>query len=73
MKIGNKKKKENALKSQWQLKVKTSKLPKARENAGDGVVNGFNFGSDWLRKWLWTNHRAKYAKPKQSLGYFQYN
>ena len=53
--------------------VKTSKLPKARENAGDGVVNGFNFGSDWLRKWLWTNHRAKYAKPKQSLGYFQYN
>ena len=26
-----------------------SKLPEARENAGDQVVIGFNFESDWLR------------------------
>ena len=31
------------LKSQWELKVKTNKLPKARENAGDQVVIGFSF------------------------------
>ena len=30
---------------------KTSKLPKARENADDQVVTGFNFASDWLREW----------------------
>ena len=28
------------LKSQWELKTKTTKLPKARENAGDQVVIG---------------------------------
>ena len=33
--------KENTFKSQWQLKVKPTKLTKARENAGDQVVNGF--------------------------------
>ena len=27
------------------------KQPKARENAGDQVVIGFSFASDWLRKW----------------------
>ena len=30
--------KENNFKSQWELKVKIAKLPKARENAGDQVV-----------------------------------
>ena len=29
--------------------VKSSKQPKARENAGDQVVIGFSFASDWLR------------------------
>ena len=37
------------LKSRRELKTETSKLPKARENAGDQVVVGFSFVSDWLR------------------------
>ena len=41
--------KENTFPSQWELKVETTKLPKARENAGDQV--GFSFASDWLREW----------------------
>ena len=28
--------------------MKTTKLPKARENAGDQVVIGVSFASDWL-------------------------
>ena len=43
--------KESALKSQWELRIKPTKLPKARENAGEQVVIGFNFESDWLREW----------------------
>ena len=31
--------------------MKTTKLPKARENAGDQVVIGFNFTNDWLIEW----------------------
>ena len=46
------------------------KQPKARENAGDQVVIGFSFASDWLRKWREFFRpiagRSK-AKPKQSL------
>ena len=34
-----------------ELKVKTAKSPKALENAGDQVVIGFSFVSDWLRDW----------------------
>ena len=34
-----------------ELKVKTAKSPKTRENAGDQVVIGFSFASDWLRDW----------------------
>ena len=30
---------------------KTSKPPKARENAGNQVVIGVSFASDWLRQW----------------------
>ena len=40
--------KENTVKSQRQLEVKTTKLLKARENAGDQVLIGFSFASDWL-------------------------
>ena len=36
--------------SQWELKVKITRLRKARENAGDQVVNDFNFASDWLKE-----------------------
>ena len=34
---------------------------KVRENAGDQVVIGFSFASDWFRvaRVFWTNHRAK--------------
>ena len=35
MSIEIKKKKENTSKGWWELKVKATKLPKARENAGD--------------------------------------
>ena len=31
-----------------QKEAKQEKLPKARENAGDQVVIGFSFASDWL-------------------------
>ena len=40
--------KENTVKSQRKLEVKTTKLLKARENAGDQVLIGFSFASDWL-------------------------
>ena len=39
------------LKSQRELKTKTTKLPKARENAGDQVVIDVSFASDWLGEW----------------------
>ena len=42
---------------------KTTKLTKARENAGDRVVICFSFTFDWLIKRVarvfWTNNRAK--------------
>ena len=59
------------MKNQRELKVKPSKLPKAREkagksgekreNAGDQVVIDVHFESDWLRvvRVFWTNHREK--------------
>ena len=54
--------KENNFKSQWELKLDTIKLPKARENAGDQVVIGFYF-CIWLvervARVFWANHRAK--------------
>ena len=28
-----------------------NKLPKARENAGDQVVFGYSYSSDWLKEW----------------------
>ena len=59
------------MKNQRELKVKPSKLPKAREKAGKGgkrrekagdqVVIDVHFESDWLRvvRVFWTNHREK--------------
>ena len=44
-------KKENTFKNQWELKVKTTKLPEVQENAGDQVVIDICFASDWLREW----------------------
>ena len=43
--------KEISYESQSEFKVKTTKLPKARENAGDQVAAGFSFACDWLREW----------------------
>ena len=40
--------KKKCLKSQWEFKVKTIKLPKARENAGDQVVIGRKSGTIFL-------------------------
>ena len=37
------KEKENVFKSQREFKVKTKKLPKARENAGDQIAIGLSF------------------------------
>lgn len=31
--------------------MKTSKLPKAQENAGEQVMIGFSFTCDWLTEW----------------------
>ena len=41
---------ENITRSQSDFGVKTSKLPEARENAGDQVVIGFSFEYDWVTK-----------------------
>ena len=58
---------------QWEHKVKTSKLPRARENMSDQVATGFACESDWLRKWLDSSllitERSK-AKLKRSLNTF---
>ena len=45
------KRKENITRSLLQLKVKTSKLPKARENASHQIVFFISFECDWSRKW----------------------
>ena len=54
--------------SQWELRVETANLLKARENASDQVVFGFSFTFDWLRLWREFSgpitQRSK-AKPKQ--------
>ena len=62
--------KENVKSSQWQLKVKTGKLPKARENEGDQATIRFSFEYDWLRKKRKISGpitRRSKAKEKQSL------
>ena len=41
----------NILHSRYELHVRISKLLDAQENAGDQIVIGFSFASDWLRKW----------------------
>ena len=53
--------------------MKTSKLLKARENAGDQVAIVFSFASDWLRGWhefFWSNHRVRLSKTKVILDIF---
>ena len=62
-------KKEKIFKSQWELKVKTTKLPKVQKMLATNGVIGFSLASDWLRKW-WKFCRSILtegikAKPKQ--------
>ena len=51
------------------IKVTTSKLPKARENAGDQDEIDLSFASDWLREWRKFSEpitKQRKAKPLQS-------
>ena len=61
--------KEISYESQSEFKVKTTKLPKARENAGDQVAVDFSFACNLFREWREYSgpirERSK-AKPKQS-------
>ena len=43
--------KEKIFTSRCELEVKTTKLSKARENAGGEVMIGVTFASNWLKKW----------------------
>ena len=43
--------KGKTLKSHRELRVKSTKLPKARENAGDQAAIGLSFAFDWFREW----------------------
>ena len=65
--------KENVFKSQREFKVKTKKLPKARENAGDQVAIGLSFPFDWLpervARVFWTDHWAKYSNINEISDY----
>ena len=67
--------KENIKRNQQELKVRTSNLPRARENADDQVAIGFSFESDWLRKWREFSRqiiKRSEAKPEQSRGYYRH-
>ena len=43
--------KGKTLKSHRELRVKSTKLLKARENAGDQAAIGLSFAFDWFREW----------------------
>ena len=66
---GQSEERNTSVRCQRELKVKTAKLPKARENAGDRVMIGVSFAFNWLREWrkfsLPIRERIK-AKPMQS-------
>ena len=49
--IESRKTKTKVITMSHQKEAKQEKLPKARENAGDQVVIGFSFASDWLGEW----------------------
>ena len=42
---------KDTFKSQWELKVKQTKLIEVQQNASNQVVLGFSFVFDWLREW----------------------
>ena len=62
-------KKENTFKNQWELKVKTTKLPEVQENAGDQVVIDFGFASNiigWESGASFLDQSQSEVKLKQS-------
>ena len=59
---------EDTFMSQWPLKVKTTKLPKERENTDDQVMIGYSFTSEWLREWCkFSGPITEQSKPKLKL------
>ena len=59
---------EDTFMSQWPLKVKTTKLPKERENTDDQVMIGYSFTSEWLREWCkFSRPITEQSKPKLKL------
>ena len=59
---------KNLRSPQWQLILKTTKLARAREDAGDQVAIDFSFASDWLRESgaSFLNQSQSEVKQKQS-------
>ena len=60
--------KKNTLKSQWKLKVKVTKLLKARENAGDQVVIGWECGASFMDQ-----SQSEVKQNQQISGNFPYS
>ena len=48
--------------------MKTTKLPKERENTDDQVMMGYSFTSEWLREWCkFSGPITEQSKPKLKL------
>ena len=48
--------------------MKTTKLPKERENTDDQVMIGYSFTSEWLREWCnFSGPITEQSKPKLKL------
>ena len=59
---------EDTFMSQWPLKVKTTKLPKERDNTDDQVMIGYSFTSEGLREWCkFSGPITEQSKPKLKL------
>ena len=53
-----------------------SKRPIALENAGDQLLLGFSFTSDWWREWhefFWTNYGGKKSETSAISDQFRYS
>ena len=68
---------KKGLRANEKLKVKSTKLRKARQNAGDQVVIGFGFGFafDWLRDWrgFLVLSQNVVSKNRAILGHFRHS
>ena len=62
---------EKITRSQWERRLKISKLPEAMENVSDQVTIGFRFDSDWLLGWReFPGPITERCKPKQPRNIF---